>query len=797
MKAIRPGDDGLKHNKLLKKLNRAAISTLLVAVLVLLIAPSSAFAAWTGGHDIVGTPAASREWYFAEGTTRQGFEEWICLSNPNNMQTAAAITYMMQDGQEINKNLEVAPLSRTTVDVSLDVPANTDVSVRVTTDLPIVAERPMYFRYMDTMEGGHCVAGETEPGEEYYFAEGTCRPNFEPFICILNPAATDADVQITYMLGDGAQKVSTHTIGAVSRYTVRVKDVLGEGDDAAHDFSATVECTNGGLIVVERPMYFNYNGTWNGGHDVVAAKAPSLEYYFAEGTCRPNFESYICMLNPGAGDVEVKITYMRGDGTQSESTHIIGGLSRDTVRIKDILGEGDDAAHDFSAHVMCLGEDPIVAERPMYFNYGGAWNGGHDVIGATSPGHDFYFAEGTCRPDFESYFCIMNPKSGTAHLKITYMLGDGTRNETVYAVGGNSRYTVRVKDILGEGNDSTHDFSAYIRATGDIPIVVERPMYFSYKSNATWTLAAVGDVNLGGDMCPTLAANGFGYPWTLVSGFLSESTLAFANLECTMSYRGSAIPGKSFTFRGDPAALPFVRDAGVDVVSQANNHARDYGTDAMVDCLAYLDSAGIKHCGAGLDYGSAHAPAYLNANGIRVAFLAYDDIGYAGWAAGPGYPGVALPSDTAQMAADIAEAGRNADFVVTSFHWGTERKYTPDPSQVNYARYAIDCGADLVLGHHPHVVQGFGFYNGKPVANSLGNFIFNPGSGECRYTVLTRYTFSGNGFVSMEAQPYYISNGRPQLMGGAEGLQWISRVAGMSQQQGAPARVDGCVMRIP
>ncbi|HEY5493441.1 MAG TPA: hypothetical protein VIK15_02520, partial [Candidatus Anoxymicrobiaceae bacterium] len=103
----------------------------------------------------------------------------------------------------------------------------------------------------------------------FYFAEGTCRPNFDAYLCIQNPGATDATVRITYMKGDGSADSQTLTVAKSSRSTVKVKDRLGEADDAAHDFSARVESTNGAGIIAERPMYFNYNGVWTGGHDVV------------------------------------------------------------------------------------------------------------------------------------------------------------------------------------------------------------------------------------------------------------------------------------------------------------------------------------------------------------------------------------------------------------------------------------------------------------------------------------------------------------------------------------------------
>ena len=113
------------------------------------------------------------------------------------------------------------------------------------------------------------VSKSTFPTTTFYFAEGTCRPNFEPYFCIQNPGTADASVTITYMKGDGTTDTQDVGVPKNSRVTVSAKDKLGVGDDAAHDFSAKVECTNGQTIIAERPMYFNYNGVWTGGHDVV------------------------------------------------------------------------------------------------------------------------------------------------------------------------------------------------------------------------------------------------------------------------------------------------------------------------------------------------------------------------------------------------------------------------------------------------------------------------------------------------------------------------------------------------
>ncbi|HEY5531226.1 MAG TPA: 5'-nucleotidase C-terminal domain-containing protein, partial [Candidatus Anoxymicrobiaceae bacterium] len=179
----------------------------------------------------------------------------------------------------------------------------------------------------------------------FYFAEGTCRPNFDPYITIQNPGGSDADVTITYMRGDGTTMFATLNVPKNSRSTVLPRDTLGTGDDAAHDFSAKVECTNGQKIVAERPMYFNYKPgelNWNGGHDVVGALAPAKTFYFAEGTCRPGFDPYLCIQNPGGSDAAVTITYMKGDGTTDSETLNVAKNSRSTVTVRNKLGEGDD-----------------------------------------------------------------------------------------------------------------------------------------------------------------------------------------------------------------------------------------------------------------------------------------------------------------------------------------------------------------------------------------------------------------------------------------------------------------------
>jgi hypothetical protein len=250
----------------------------------------------------------------------------------------------------------------------------------------------MYFNYKPGVlncNGGSDVMGALAPAPVFYFAEGTCRPGFDPYITIQNPGAVAAAVKITYMKGDGTTQIQALTVPANTRSTVIVKNALGEGNDAAHDFSSKVECTNKQSIIAERPMYFNYKPgvlNWNGGSDVVGALDPAAAFYFAEGTARPGFEPYLTIQNPGAAAAAVTITYMKGDGSTLAQNVTVAAHSRSTVTVKQTLGEGNTAAFDFSSKVACTNGQQIIVERPMYFNYAPGvlnWNGGSDVVGYT------------------------------------------------------------------------------------------------------------------------------------------------------------------------------------------------------------------------------------------------------------------------------------------------------------------------------------------------------------------------------------------------------------------------------
>ena len=407
--------------------------------------------------------------YFAEGYTGTGFEEWLCLANPGDAETNASITYMFEDGSTSTQDVYIGGTTRETVFVNDIVGPDKQVSVKVTSDDPIIVERPMYFGYGGTWAGGHATMGEPEPMSTYYFAEGTCRPGFEPYICVQNPGETAANVRITYLLGNGDSHEQNIYVTASSRTTVRVKDILGEKDDVAHDFSAVVECINGQGIVAERPMYFNYKGVWPGGHDVMGATSLQTTFHFAEGYTGPGFEEWLCLANPGSATTAAHITYMFEDGGTRSQDVYIGATTRETIFVNEEVGP------DKQVSVKITSDHPIIAERPMYFDYKGMWPGGHDVMGTTSLQTTFYFAEGYTGPGFEEWLCLANPGAAATTAHITYMFDDGSTQTADVNIGATTRKTIFVNEEVGPGRQVS------VKITSDHPIIAERPMYFEYK----------------------------------------------------------------------------------------------------------------------------------------------------------------------------------------------------------------------------------------------------------------------------------------------------------------------------
>jgi poly-gamma-glutamate synthesis protein (capsule biosynthesis protein) len=203
------------------------------------------------------------------------------------------------------------------------------------------------------------------------------------------------------------------------------------------------------------------------------------------------------------------------------------------------------------------------------------------------------------------------------------------------------------------------------------------------------------------------------------------------------------------TFRAEPARAGELGRAGFDVVSLANNHVHDLGGGGAVESRVHLEAAGITPAGAGIDVPEAFAPVVRDAGGLKIAFLAYTL-----WHNGRspiGADGAVAHISEAELLHRVPDAIRaaraelGADFVIVSLHWGIEFQPHPLPTQIEAAHRLVDAGADLVLGHHPHVLQDVERYHGGVIAYSLGNFVFDEGLLDRRQTVIQHVTLDDSG----------------------------------------------------
>ena len=210
---------------------------------------------------------------------------------------------------------------------------------------------------------------------------------------------------------------------------------------------------------------------------------------------------------------------------------------------------------------------------------------------------------------------------------------------------------------------------------------------------------------------------------------LNDADICMINNEFPYSDRGTPTPGKKFTFRADLETVDYLHDMGADIVSLANNHAYDHGPDALLDTLDILEGAGIPYVGAGRNIEEAKKPVYFIAGGMKIGFVAATQIERSQppdtKEATDTDPGVLRTLDPSKFLEVIREAEENADFVIVYVHWGSEGTNQYEASQRDLANAYAEAGADLIIGDHPHVLQGFDYAGSVPVMYSLGNFWFN------------------------------------------------------------------------
>lgn len=279
---------------------------------------------------------------------------------------------------------------------------------------------------------------------------------------------------------------------------------------------------------------------------------------------------------------------------------------------------------------------------------------------------------------------------------------------------------------------------------------------------ATTTFVAVGDVLLGRSLGTRMGKESdYTLPFQNVAPMLASADIAFGNLEGP--FCGEApYPGEGMTFRVHPRAIESLQFAGFDVMSVANNHFGDGGDACIAFSLAHLKRANIAAVGTGATFEDAHSAAILVRHGVRFAFLAYT------YAARNDAPESKLPviagRDPEQVRRDVAAALTRADVVIVSLHDGAEYTRQVARETLDFSHAAIDAGASLVLGHHPHVPQRIEQYKGGWIYYSLGNFAFQQYTPkETQHALIARITFRGAAIEQVEALPAVIEfHSRPR-----------------------------------
>lgn len=358
------------------------------------------------------------------------------------------------------------------------------------------------------------------------------------------------------------------------------------------------------------------------------------------------------------------------------------------------------------------------------------------------------------------------------------------------SVDGRERATIRAKKRRADvvkvypGSGSRHGFSASVPTRGwgtkyvcvtalDVAGTVETELgcklvhdieRSSLGKKRRLVIQGTGDVRADPWWYATDTGVDYSQAFAGMGSLFNDDDLTVINLECAASRLGSQVP-KNFNFRCDPDSFGPFLDAGVDIASQANNHALDYGVAGMLDGIDQLWAAGLPEVGAGVDAADANEAVYVAVNGWRVAVLGFAGlVEFDWWIAGPGRPGLASGYSIPSMQDAIREADANADLVVVAVHWGRESVTRHNQWQTDRGRAMIDAGADIVFGHHPHRIQPVEEYGDGVIFYSLGNFVWPKLSAASADTAVGRVEIGAKGqrkWCLLDAT--ITSHGRPTL----------------------------------
>lgn len=330
-------------------------------------------------------------------------------------------------------------------------------------------------------------------------------------------------------------------------------------------------------------------------------------------------------------------------------------------------------------------------------------------------------------------------------------------------------------------DDSEYDTSLWHKATGYSYIVL-MDMYkevYSGMDNVKiiegvndGVISFVGDVSLADnfEIMPKYDSRGKGIYGILskeVVDIMNSSQIMIPNSEFTVSNRGSTIPGKLYSFRASPERLSIYKEMGVDLVTLANNHVYDFGSEAFSDMLESLKEYDIPYIGAGKNISEAKKPYYFILNGYKIGFVnaTRAEKTILTPEATEESSGVFRCYDPKPLAEVIKATKSNSDYVITLVHWGREDSHELEDVQIETGKLYIDSGSDVIIGTHAHMLQGIEFYKDKPIFYNIGDFIFNS---EVKDTGIFQVKLDNNGLMEYYFIPALQKDEYTSLLSGSE-----------------------------
>jgi hypothetical protein len=424
--------------------------------------------------------------YFAEGISSAFFTTTFALMNPAEEAAVTVLSFAKSNGTRATLPLTVAAHSRSTIDAH-DLPQVEGLafSTTIESDRPLVADRTLLWD--PEGYGGHAETAMVAPATEWYLAEGATHSGFDLFYLIQNPGDVEAQVEIRYLLPQGAPIVRTYGVAAHSRFNIWVD--LEDQALADTDVSAVVTATNGVPVIVERSMYLNAGDRpFGAGHNSAGIRAPATKWFLAEGATGAFFDMFVLIANPNPAPADVTATFLLPSGETLTQTYQVAGNSRFNVWVDHAHPRLADTA--VSTTIESTNGVPLIVERTMWWPGGGdaaGWTEAHNAPGTTETSPRWAMANGEVGGvrNTATYVLLANTAASPATVRVTLVFEDATTIAREFPVAGSSRFNVDVGYEFPAARGKR--FGAVVEGLGTAPppLVVECAMYWD-AGGVTW-----------------------------------------------------------------------------------------------------------------------------------------------------------------------------------------------------------------------------------------------------------------------------------------------------------------------